>query len=833
MIHSISRLIGLFFGMLILFYPISGTTTEVVKQSDKPIQVFGVAQQDLDGDHLPDVTIIDCSFATERDQVLVYDRTGNMQDGNRWEEMTDFEDDIWIFDAGADGSAQLIIAFALEDGNQTAYLYVDDNHDGQVSYELNGKEVYSTDSPHWLMKVVAQGAWLLPDGRHNPNITMFVDGTIIHLTQAFVALAKGEWTDENLKTDGKIDWEKEIGDQDSDGEADYHLTRLLTEIPDHFNAYRSQLLVDKDLRPAVPYTNSVFWPLLIGSLGAESGLYFDHPPVVTVDWETGSIDRAGILGFPTEQGYHIMSSAPTWQKGRVNDVLFENPLAYYDLANDLDHSPELLIRVVHPIWLNSIPSRPIPADMLHVEYTWDQNNDGKWDYVVSGAGRKPILQTIDFPDFAIRTVPYEKLPSWASGETWDAAFFVVGEAGGRGDNESLWVWDFAAPPPNNLESTYLSGYSDAPPPGIFQKIQVGYRGEYSLEYFRQPLLYFSPIDRKLHLVNSQEGVWNLDGEHEIRYVNTLPDDYVDAWQYFAGGMLQRRLISTSDHLVYSGENEIVIKNARVAPALFKTLPPRDHQEWSHLGQLLAQHQRDFAPDDFKAMVEQFSGPALHLEGASLRNFRHAVGGFRAVLDLQEGFRVLSDPDGLLNSLNPPGEYLLEYHGSEYQLHPMTPASLSLGDSFHDLQVGNFTELGWASLGVEIRNRGLQDLFDLPVCAVLLGPNSETMVISDTLELVPGEGHANFTWDWLPPAAGEWDLSVISDCNYGEFLYGQLQVIGHTNLIVKPREIPTFNWLLSLGGILIDQNLILLAIFLTSLIILGGGVMIYWMHNIHS
>ena len=137
-----------------------------------------MSQQDLDGDQLPDVTIIETAFATQHDRVYVHDRDQDMRGGSRWQDMTDFEDDIWIFDAGADGSAQLIVAFAVEDGNQVAYFFADENGDTQVSYRLVAQEVNITESPFWRLKVAARGNWLLPDGRQNPDIRISVDGTI-------------------------------------------------------------------------------------------------------------------------------------------------------------------------------------------------------------------------------------------------------------------------------------------------------------------------------------------------------------------------------------------------------------------------------------------------------------------------------------------------------------------------------------------------------------------------------------------------------------------------------------------------------------------------------
>ena len=56
-----------------------------------------------------------------------------MRPADRWEDAgLDFQDDTWLFDAGADGKYDLAITFAQEEGKDVAYLYDDQNGDGQV-----------------------------------------------------------------------------------------------------------------------------------------------------------------------------------------------------------------------------------------------------------------------------------------------------------------------------------------------------------------------------------------------------------------------------------------------------------------------------------------------------------------------------------------------------------------------------------------------------------------------------------------------------------------------------------------------------------------------------
>lgn len=815
--HTVLKLSALLLAAMLLFFPLAGPTVTAEYRSTGSIEVFAAVVQDLDGDEVPDVAVIDASFATEWDRVLVFDRKGNMQTGSRWEDMTDFQDDVWVFDAGADGDAQLIIAFALEDGNHVAYLYVDEDQDGKVSYELSGKEIRITESPYWRLRVVAQGAWLLPDGRQNPQITMFVDGTTRRLLEGRVALTKGLW---DLSTNGNVDWEIESGDRDGDGQADYVLTRLMTYVPDYFSAFRCSLYVDENPRRTLLYANAVFWPLLIGIPGDDAARYFDRPPVIVIDWETGEIEHAGIGGYPAEQGYHILSSAPTWKKGRINNVLWENPLAYYNLAGDQDNWPELLIRLVQPLWLEASPSQPLTPDNIHVEYIWDQNNDGRWDHEVLVAGRKPITDAIDLPDFSVRTVPYEKLPVWVTGQAWDAAFFVVGESGGRADSESLWVWVDAL---SDFRATYLGGYANAPSPELFEDIVVGYRGEYSLSYTRQPLLYFSPADQRLHLWAAQSGVWNLGEEHYLRYANLNGDAYLDQWQEQRQGTVVQQLNFAHGIYVYGGHDRVQVKRTDVGPALFETKPPRNYEEWQRLDAQLGANQAGFSPEDFTGMLNRLGGVEMQIQGAAVRDYRVMPQGFRFILELQPGFRTVSDPEGWASSLTAAGEYAVSFDGAAWDAQPATPAAprateLVVGQPGRPLRA-----LDWTTMEVLLENDGLEDAPDLAVGAILTGPAGEREVLTATVTLLPGKGSQAVAWDWVPFTAGAWQICVQVGEESEPGSRPRCQPLPTAGLYVEPRPIPRPGWFLSLASSMPG----VIPVFVVATALLAGGAGALW------
>ncbi len=240
---------------------------------------------------------------------------------------------------------------------------------------------------------------------------------------------------------------------------------------------------------------------------------------------------------------------------------------------------------------------PLASGCTQVEFTWDQNNDGRWDYQLALGGSKPITETVAFPDFSIRTLPYEKIPGWALGQPWDgSALFTVGEAGGYGDSEGTGEWNAVRGGCANgqtvssgLQSGYLAGYADAPPMGVLPGHPAGFRGEYAVDYARQPWLYFSPVDRRLHLGATQQGVWNLGNEQRIRYQNLDGDDYIDQWEYYAGDALIQQLNQATGSLIASGLGRVAIQRSETPNSVFQTAPPRTHAEWLTLDRQLQSH----------------------------------------------------------------------------------------------------------------------------------------------------------------------------------------------------------------------------------------------------
>ena len=793
------------------------------------IPVFGVAQSDLNGDGQPDMTVVECAFASPRDRILIVDRAGDMGTGSDVLAVADFRDDVWIFDVGADGTAQLILMFSQDGDRRIADLYDDRDDDGQVSYRARYRAVEVTESPHWHVRAIARSDWLLPDGRVNPSLVFHIDGYILRYLEWGEAAPAPGWARRGATTDGGVDWELEVVDANGDGVADYQLQRILALSPPDANIFRSTLYVNRRPRQPEPYLEALFWPLLVGRHNYEAYNYFDRPPAIAVDWARAQIDRVGILGYPIEQGYQINSWA-RWKKGEVNYANFENPMAYYDLAGDADGRPELMVRFeVFAAGDSSFSpevarSGGLSRPFVQADYSWDQNNDGRWDYEVSVAGFHPVTDAVAFPDFAVRTVPYERVPDWVLEQEWAVATFVAAEEGGYWSSEGMWDWnvnrgfrDGKLVEPSGLRDLYLLGLIPEPPLENYADIRRGMRGEYATEGVGRPTLYWSPVDGRLHLRGAQGGVWNVDGRTVVRYADRNRDGYLDQWQVQMPDGAMRQLNVLSGFLLYTGDGEVILKRADVALAAFSVQPPRNRSEWQALQQRLEALPAPVPADDLKGVLARWEGPETRIAGATVRDPQVTHRGFRFILEVGPGARVLSGGVEGFSPPSAPGAYRVAWEAERWSVRPLTPAAPGLVA----LEVEAGREGEEATVRAVLRNFGLEDIREFPLCARLEGPTGAGPVLTATFSVLPGEGEREVLWGWRPSAAGTWRVSVLADC---EGARGGPVLLGETGVSVARRPLLYLYSFLTLP----PRARAAVAGLLAVIVLLAGGMMVIWL-----
>jgi hypothetical protein len=587
--------------------------------------------------------------------------------------------------------------------------------------------------------------------------------------------------------------------------AAYCLTRLYV-LPGS-GIFHTKLRVALPGYPLPEITGFAFWPHL-GPSRYQPRLPFEIQPALRMDWAASRFDPAfGISNLLQPEGPEVgwwLLSLDSIVKGEDNVLDFENPFAHYDLARDSDGWAELVIRHVYTppgkAWYvvgNIATFSPDPQHTSQiVRYSWDQDNDGIWDYKLGLIGRNLLQEVAAFPDFGLVTIPYQHLPRTLTEDmSWEAVTFVQVEGQAERSPEGVYEWDDIY----NLSRQYLFGIGDELDPQM-NDIRARFRGEYSVQTGMSPRLYLSPVDRKLHLLGAQAGVWNLDGVQRLRYSDLDGDCYLDQWTLTEqlveaqGGDEQgpehvRKSLRVAHEIwVYTDAGKVSLVRSAQGPSLFEAPPPRDHSEWLALGQQLERHHRDFAPGDFVGMLEQFDGPATEVEGAQLEDFRLTQAGFRFVLRLQPGFHVHADENDIGLTDLPSGSYVLAYDGALH-LQPLTPPLITVptGEIFVDPATPQ--QMQWVTIQVVVHNEGLRDVQSLPVRLYAAREGAEPLLLLGTVVAVPGQGQHTLLATWPPAQAGPWTIWLEADAAEALPLETELGHFATLEIDVVPAAMP--------------------------------------------
>lgn len=767
-------------GLLLLAIHLTPAAAHAERGADG-MRVFGVSQQDTTGDGRPNVTIIDAAFATERDQVRVYDRGQNMVASDDWRIATDFTDDVWVFDVGADGTAQLIITFQQTDAGLVAELWDDRTGDGRVLHQIE-PTLELLDSPFPTVRVLAHDGWWQRADRSNFNLRLTVDGPV---RASFSAPAFIQF----LRHDGEPDFTIIVRDTTHSGRPDWQWVDAWPKAPETSGPARLEAIqnVDDD---EYPITGSIFWYLL-GSGGQYNKDYHVSPPPIKMDWATGTlvvVSEFVASRFNDNVWFMYSQYRPT--PDEAVPASFESPSGFYDLAQDNDGYPELQVRMVANPPRNLYIAGSNDTWTQQIRYSWDQDNTTTWDYKLELFGQHPIETITVLPDFAVQMIPYEQLPQWVVERDWSIDFVAM-------ENTNLPYWTsegiYETPTNTRQMQDYILGNS-AERPQRSVDLPLGVRHESTdLEQTYQPHLYFSPIDGKLHLRHATQGAWDLGDASALYYANLDGDAYLDQWLWLQNTgdadnyrTISRQLNVTDSHLIYSDSAaaQVLLRAVAVPPSLFETLPPTNHAEWKRLGAKLAKHERELDPHDVRAKFEQFTGDTLTLNGAYLRDFRFTdADGFRFVLTATPYF----DPrgaDATLFAGLAPGEYLVEYT-DQLQITPLTPPDLTL--TLHLAAPGD-TLPRLAPRGIELSNAGLADANGLTLY-VEAQQGEQRMPVLEQRIGVHGMDQQWVALDWQPTQLGAWTIVArLFDQDQQQVAHTQQTVTLGANAATAPTHI---------------------------------------------
>ncbi len=736
-------------------------------EPDAGFTVTSFIQRDTNGDGKPDQSEIHCRCYSADDRITVIDGAQNMTTATTIEAGTDMEDDLWLFDIGNRGRYQIAVQFGRRDEQPTAQIYQDQDGDGSVAIGERDRHTVVTEPGFPSITAIALDGFWQRDGRPAPNFDITVDD---HMLATFA----GEQYQTAVKNDGKPDVVIHVRGPHEGDPRSYDWRNVYAPVPASWGIYRTTLMVreqgqEPSFQPVFP------WYLLGGTYGSISDYgegtlptlpligAGDHPygivkpygqsfPPIQVDWNTGRIAYVG--EFVASRGsdtnwftYSIKRVEP----GKVTEPNFESPFAYYDLAADNDSVPELSVRAERIVADDPyVPPQWRGRAYQQIRYSWEQQQGQGWSYKLGLLGRNPVDGQVQFPEFSLQTVPYAQFPTWVTTHAWDIATFAAVERGWYDSTEGVYAWD----PGGALRDQYYAG-TGSPPSNVFNTIDYGVRGEYSLHSGTQPYLYFSPVDARLHLAGASQGLYNVDGNRRVVYQSLAGDGFIDSWQVFDGDQPAGQLAQRPGALLYAGDGRVTLLKADVPKETFRTLPPANHDEWIRLGQQLDANKRNFAGDDLGAMFDQFSGQRLTLSGGALSDLRMTDNGFRFILDLQPGYNLGKFP---VTGITEPGRYVLDYDSAtgRFTAQPSSPPALAI-EAVE--AAAPATALEPVRVSITLANRGLEDARTVPLIVTATRSGSPPRAIAQQTVDLLGPEQKVVPASWTPPVPGDWTVTA--------------------------------------------------------------------------
>ncbi len=650
---------------------------------------------------------------------------------------------------------ELLIDFQPVEQTIVARIYdVPQGSDG-VPYTLRGSRVEISSNTLPSVTMVTKDGWWQRGDAISYNLDITVDDFI-------VAIHEADKVQEYISQDRKRDFFIRIRDTNGDGRADYDWRTVFFQKAPPFDFVRTYMSVNTGNNEA-PVVPTFPWPYIGNySYGYEiSSPHETRPPPIQIDWLSGQIGYIGefVSSRGNDKQWFVYSFEEV-KPGQITNTNFESPFPWYDLAEDNDRRPELAIRVKH-YWPNDpvLMQGRFPEPLNNIRYSWDQNNDGFWDYKLGLLGKYSFDSTVTVDDVQMRMLPYESVPNWVISQPWGVGIFVAADSV-QAMGEGIYEWDA----PAWLAEGYFAGRANsAQPPATgepittantnFRQILPGYRGEYQIDFNRQAYLYLSPIDQKLHLLGAAQGMWNVDGYAHMYYHDLNQDGYVDTWRFVVRDYNHSQLHLARDLLLYSSQNKVSLKRTSLPPATFEVLPPTTHAEWLALQQRLPQDKALLQRTDLLTMLQQFNGPTWTITGARVDDVRYTADGVRFVLHLAPEFEVQSSGFVSLDGLAA-GSYVVQYVGNQFTIAPLTapvPAVAVAPASLTALQNG--------TLDVALRNGGTQDMANLTLeVSAELADLFEMPVAWEPVQLLAQE-ETRQQLDWSPPYAGDWTLTA--------------------------------------------------------------------------
>ena len=655
------------------------------------------------------------------------------------------------------------------DDAATAIVYDDQNGNGYVDVDLQQPVPVIKESRPTLM-MTTEGKWWLRNDVPNYNLLVRISAPLCAMWGAGPGCGGVGYLDQLQP--GTEAFAIRTKDPEQRGWPVWDLRHLVPNLA-HMGAIQTSY-AERTCAGDMPRAPSVspMWPYVAvqGEFEQQPGTF--QPPIV-VDWERSRITAfAELVTVRSHRCSYALYSLSPIVFGEHNAANFESPFAFYDLSGRGTNSPNLIVRTerfaAYDPYSDGLDShaqqgRVVPRDIETMRYSWRTAvGDGLWDYKIEVLGFHPYTATTSIADglAQIDAPAYTELPQWVVGKSWPVVTFVDTVGMGYASSEGIYEWS-----PREVGIGYVLGWEDQPKTSAFSTLRVGMRGEYRYQSSHPPRLYLSPIDKRLHLLGAEGGLWRLSEDVVIRHHN-LGGAYINGWTRerltapvidpaapLPASELEEALYAADGYLLYSGSGGAIVRRANYEPTLIELDPPVDHASWESFNQRLAAYtmqQRD--PSDFKSWLHSFPGTTFTVAGGQISELRRTPNGFRFVLELPDGFQ--SQPDDFIKlPKGAHGAYIVTYDGN-FRATPLQPPSLSA-------TLGNLptTALQTNQLEVTLRNAGGQDV---PSATLELWSSSselpETLVATQTVTLQAGVPQTKLI-DWTVPMPGTWAITT--------------------------------------------------------------------------
>jgi len=334
--------------------------------------------------------------------------------------------------------------------------------------------------------------------------------------------------------------------------------------------------------------------------------------------------------------------------------------------------------------------------------------------------------------YQLRKPQHRTLPNWVLSHRWQGASFVHAVDGFR-SSEGIYAGGYLTE-----QRRDILGFDEMSGP-LFENSPPGYRLEMNGTYNTRPRIYYSPVDKGLHLYGLDYGFWNrTNGQATVRYENVDSDPFVDIWQ-LRDRRQKKTLVVENDTLVYADSGTISFKRTAVNQSAFITQPPTTTREWRRLRNQL--NRTGAITGDLESIFRRYDGETVTVTDSNLTNYVATGDGFRIYATLStesqmQGNRSLTLPDAkqVVFVFNETGETIDVYSA--------TPPSLSVTNATAGAQ--SITPLEQNEVQVTVQNDGWQSAKNVTVTIT-----DEDGTITDRTVSIVGKQARTVELQWWP------------------------------------------------------------------------------------